>query len=213
MSGGYSRIVPFVGEAGTPVCVELPVPPRGTLDRLIITQISGTPGTGDAIIYDRKGACAGETDLNVDESGIVDSVTTAAGNASVEFTEAHNLKVGDTFEIKECDVADYNVTHTVTAVTSDVIVVTDVSYTSDGSGGVWQTSPFLPTTNPDSHIIYEGTLSSGSMKAHDIDRSYENRDNQSETLRTRYQALWLELTPENSGNYEASITTEAYVTL
>lgn len=213
MAGGYTRVVKFTGTAGQPQCVELPVPPRGVLERLIITQLNGTPGAGTVSIFDRKGACQGETDLNVDESGEVTGVTSSGGSAAVEFAADHNLQVGDTFEIKECDVAAYNVTHTVVEVTSSTVVVTDISYTSDGTGGVWQTSPFLPTNNPASHLLYEGNLASGELKAFDVDQSYENRDNQSETMRTRYQALWLEITPAQSGDFEVSVTAESDVTL
>lgn len=211
MPSGYSRIVSFDGEAATPVCVELPVPPRGTLSRLILTQLTGTPGAGTVVIYDRKGACALETDLNVAESGEVSTVLTAGGQASVTFTAEHNLKVGETFEIKGCTVAAYNVTHTVTAVTSSTVVVTDIAYVSNGSGGVWQTSPFDPTRNPASHIVYTGTIVAGSLQSFDINRGYANSDNQSETMRTRYQALWAEVTPTQTGSYEIAITAESDV--
>lgn len=209
MPSGYSRVTPFAGVASTPICVELPLPPRGVLERIILTQLDGTPGAGTVDIYNRKGACAEEADLNVDESGVVSTVTDSGGDASVLFTADHNLKVGDTFEIKGCSVAAYNVTHTVASVTNSTTVVTDVAYTSNGADGFWQTSPFNPTRNPASHLIYSGTIASGSLQAFDIDRGYENSDNQSETMRTRYQALWAEITPTQSGNYEIAATAEA----
>lgn len=209
MPSGYSRVTQFAGVAATPICVELPAPPRGTLERIVLTQLSGTPGAGTVVVYNRKGACVSENDLNVDESGVVDTVLTNSGDASVTFTEDHNLKVGDTFEIKGCDVGAYNVTHTVTSVTSPTIVVTDIAYTSDGSDGFWQTSPFNPTNNPASHIVYSGTIAAGSLQAFNINRGYENSDNQSETMRARYQALWAEITPTENGNYEIAMTAEA----
>ena len=209
MPSGYSRVTQFAGVAATPICVELPLPPRGNLDRVILTQLTGTPGAGTVVIYKRKGACSLENDLNVDESGVVSTVLTAAGDASVTFTADHNLKVGDTFEVKGCTVTAYNVTHTVASVTSPTVVVTDIAYTSDGADGFWQTSPFNPTNNPASHIVYSGTIASGSLQAFDIDRGYENSDNQSETMRARYQALWAEVTPAETGDYEIAATAEA----
>jgi hypothetical protein len=209
MASGYARVVAINGVSGEPLCVELPTPPRGTLERLIVTQTSGAGGASTISVYNRKGACSVAVDLNVDESGEVTDVTESSGQAAVQTSAAHNLKVGDTIEIKGCDVAAYNVTHTVTAVTSDTIVVTDISYTSDGTGGLWQTSPFMPTNNPNSHLIYTGALVSGSLQAFDIGRGFENRDNQSETKRCRHAGLWAEFTPDVTASYEIAITCEA----
>ena len=209
MPSGYSRVTPFAGVTATPICVELPLPPRGTLDRIILTQLDGTPGAGTVNIYNRKGACVEEADLNVDESGVVTTVVTGSGDAQVAFTADHNLKVGLTFEIKGCDVAAYNVTHTVVTVVNATTVITDIAYTSDGTDGFWQTTPFNVTNNPASHLVYSGTIAAGSLQAFDIDRGYENSDNQSETMRARYQALWAEVTPAETGNYEIAATAEA----
>ena len=209
MASGYSRIVTVDGTAATAQCVELPTPPRGTLDRIIVTQTSGVAGAGDIAIYNRKGACSTANDINVNESGEVTVVVTSGGSAAVETDADHNLKVGNTFEIKGCDIAAYNVTHTVVEVVSATVVVTDIAYTSDGTGGLWQTLPFIPTNSPASHLVYEGSLSSGSLQAFDIDRGYENRDNQSETMRSRNSALWAEFTPATTATYEIAITCEA----
>lgn len=209
MASGYSRIVTVDGTTSVPQCVELPAPPRGVLDRIIVTQVDGVAGVGDITIYNRKGACSVANDLNVDESGQVVAITNSGGKAAIETDAAHNLKVGDTIEIKGNTVAAYNTTHTVESITSDTVVVTDISYTSDGTDGYWQTSPFLPTNNPASHLVYSGSLVSGSLQAFDIDRGYENRDNQSETMRSRYSALWAEFTPGSSATFEIAITCEA----
>jgi hypothetical protein len=209
MANGYSRIVTVDGTAATSTCVELPAPPRGTLERIIVTQLDGVNGIGDITIYNRKGACSSSNDLNVAESGSVTTVTDLAGSARITFAADHNLIVGATLEIKGCDVADYNVTHTVTAVPLSGVVVTDIAYTSVGTGGLWQTSPYIPTSNPASHIVYAGSLTSGSLQAFDISRGYENRDNESQTMRSRYQALWAEFTPATTATYEIAITCEA----
>jgi hypothetical protein len=209
MASGYSRIVTVDGTAATAQCVELPTPPRGTLERIIVTQLDGSAGAGDISIYNRKGACSTANDLNVAESGSVLTVDDEGGFARVLFDADHNLIVGSTFEVKGCSTAAYNVTHTVTTVMSSTTVVTDVSYTVGGAGGLWQTPPFISTSNPASHLIYSGSLTSGSLQAFDIDRGFENRDNQSETLRSRHAGLWAEFTPATTATYEIAITCEA----
>ncbi len=209
MASGYSRIVTVDGTAATAQCVELPTPPRGTLDRIIVTQTSGSGGAGDIAIYNRKGACSVANDIHVAESGNLVGVTNGSGFATVETDADHNLKVGDTFEVKGCSVAAYDTTHTVSSVTSATVVVTDVAFTSGGTGGLWQTSPFIPTSNPASHLIFEGSLASGSLQAFDIDRGYENRDNEDRTMRSRNTALWAEFTPATTATYEIAITCEA----
>lgn len=212
MAVGYSRIVEFSGTASTKTCVELPACPRGLLEKLVITQLTGTSAGGDFNVYDRKGACANANDLNVALSGGVTSVadsTDNPGQALITTDADHGLKVGDTIEVKGNTVSAYNVTHTVTVVPSATQVETDIAYTSGGTGGLWQTSPYMATRNPASHVVFSGTVSSGSFSNHNIDRGYENRDNQSETMRARYQALWLEYEPDQTGTFEVAITTES----
>ena len=208
MAGGYTRVVSFKGVQGEPLCVELPLPPRGKLERLIVTQIGATSSTDTVKVYDRKGACSGATDLNVRAFGQVGTVTDDNGKAAVTFNEYHGLLPGDTFEIKGNTQPVYNVIHTVTSVSSSKIVVTDVDYTAVGNSGVWQTAPYMVTNNPASHLVYTGDLAAGSLQDFDINRSYENRDNQSETMRSRYQALWLDITPAAAGDFEVSVTAE-----
>ena len=142
-------------------------------------------------------------------SGGISDIIDDGGSSLVTTNEDHLLKIGDTFEVKGCSVSAYNVTHTVTAVVSDVVVVTDVAYAGLATGGLWQTSPFIPTNAPASHLIFSGTLASGSLQAFDIDRGYENRDNQYETMRTRNTALWAEFIPATTADYEIAMTCEA----
>lgn len=201
MALSYSRTVQFSAAGGSTVCVELPLPPRGTLDRIVITQTSGTAVDAPFKIYDRKGASTVANDLNVDNSGSIVSITTSSGSCLVETSAEHNLIPGDTFEIKGSSVTAYNTTHTVVSVTSDTEIVTDISYSSDeGSGALWQTSPFIPTVAPVTHLVVTATKSGASdYTSFGLARPYENRDNQTEVLRARYWALWLEITPAGSG--------------
>lgn len=197
----YSKSLEFDAEGGVESCIQLPMPPRGRLERLILKQISGTDVDADFSILNRRGASAVAVDLNVTHSGSVATVGNASGSARITFPVAHELKVGDTFDVKECDISDYNTRHTVVSVTSELIVVTDVSYTSGGTGGLWQTPPFIPLLDPEMYLVYAGAVNSGTtVKEFELNLAYENADNQSEVSRRRTSALWLSITPEGSGD-------------
>lgn len=214
MATGYSKVVQFTVVCGTPACIELPMPPRGILERLIVTQVSGPTEEGTLNVYDRKGACIAGHDLNVAHSGVIDSIYDVSGSAGVETTTPHNLLPGDTFEVKNATTTAYNVTFTVVSVVNAYQLVTDVAYTAPESGGaLWQTTPFNPTTAPITHLVYTGAKESGTdLKVFDLNRAYENKDNQSVTMRCRYSALWLEVLtvggPETLG-FEVAYTCRA----
>ena len=195
MATGYSNIVSFSVTRGVKSCTALPMPPRGILERVILTQTSGTNTNATLNIYDRKGACYAGNDLNVTASGIIDSVYNSSGAAGVETAQPHHLLPGDTFVIKNATEAAYNTTFTVVSVVNDYQVITNVSYTnSEGAGALWQTPPSNPTTAPITHLVYTAAKTGGSdYTEFDINRAYENKDNQSETMRTRASYLWLEL--------------------
>lgn len=200
MASNYSRTVPFSATGGVSVCVELPLPMQGALSRLIITQRSGVAVTAAFTLYDRKGACSVATDLNVTGSGTVVDVATSGGFAAITTSATHSLKIGNTLEVKGSSVAAYNVTHTVTSVPSTTQVVTDIAFTAAGAGGYWQTSPYNPTMSPVTHMVLTDTkLDSADYISLVLDRPYENRDNQSITLRSRYAALWLSFLPAGTG--------------
>ena len=213
MAGSYSRIIPFATASTTEQCIELPAAPRGDIDRIIITQTSGTAMAATFKIYDRRGACVGASDINVTNSGDVSAIANAAGSVQVTFSAAHGMQVGDTFEIKENDVADYNTLHSVVTVVSDTAVISSVAYTGVSAvPGVWQTEPFLPTTSPAGHLLYAGTVVAGTdFTDFGINRGYENRDNQLEVSRLRNSALWLEFKAGSSGaaSWEVAFTIEA----
>jgi len=213
MSTSYSRTVAFTANGNLTTCVELPLPPRGELDRVILTQTSGTAANAVFKIYDRKGACTVATDLNVTASGGLDSVANSTGYCLVETLTGNGLKIGDTIEIKGSNVSAYNTKHTVTNIVSSFQVVTDIAYTSSAnSSGYWQTLPFLPTLAPVSHLIMTDTKQSNTdFVAFGLNRPYENRDNQSPVTRVRHSGLWLEITPAGSGTktWEISYTARA----
>jgi hypothetical protein len=213
MASGYSRVVPFSIICGTPACVELPAPPRGVLERLIITQKSGDPEAAVINVYDRKGACIIANDLNVSESGLVAAIGNDTGYTTIAFPADHHLIVGNRIEIKGSDVAEYNTDHLITQVVATDIVVTDVSYVSDGTGGLWQTLPFNPTNKPITHLVLTANVTeSTDLILFDIHRAYENKDNQSETMRCRHSSLWLEFLTEGAvepSDWEVAYTCRA----
>jgi hypothetical protein len=214
MSSGYSKVISFSVTCGTPAAIELPAPPRGVLERVILTQVGGGAEAATCNIYDRKGACEAATDLNVAHSGVIAAVADASGFASVTTTAAHNLTVGDSVEFKNCSESTYNVLQTVTAVVSDTQFITDVAYVSpESAGALWQTAPFNPTTQPITHLVYTfNKLSGTDYSSFDVQRSYENKDNQSNTMRRRASALWLEVLTVGTAetlNFEIAYTCRA----
>lgn len=214
MATGYSNIVSLNVTRGTKSCTGLPMPPRGILERVILTQTSGSNTNATINIYDRKGACYAGSDLNVAQSGIIDSIYNSSGSAGVETTQPHNLLPGDTFEVKNATETAYNTTFTVVSVVNEYQVITDVSYTNpESTGALWQTTPFNPTTAPITHLVYTANKTGGTdFTAFDINRAYENKDNQSPTMRTRTSSLWLEIVTAGGATaltYEIAYTCRA----
>jgi hypothetical protein len=196
MSSGYSRVVEFQVTCGVPAAIELPMPPRGLLERVILTQLDDHPEAATCNIYDRRGACEAATDINVTHSGVVVDVADASGFIAVTTDDPHNLIVGDVIELKGCSEATYNSLQTVTEIVSDTEFVTDKAYVSpeSGTGLLWQTEPFDPTTAPITHLMYTFSKLAGTdFTAFDINRAYENKDNRSPTMRARNSAMWLEV--------------------
>ncbi len=222
MPQGYSRTVQFDATAGQQSVVELPAPPRGELTRFILHQISGVVTGASFSVYDRKGACTTANDREVYASGTVASVTGSGGKAVFGFdTDPHKMQVGDQFEVKGCSVSNYNTKFTVTAVLNELTVKTDVTYTANATGGYWQTLPWMQTYTPVTHLILGDDIAVGGIfKEYDLGRGYENRDNQSQTMRCRHTAMWLELNPgagdpeeDNSQVWEVSYTVEADIVI
>jgi hypothetical protein len=205
MAIGYSKVIEFEVTSGVPVAVELPAPPRGVLDRVILTQVSGEASSATCNIYDRKGACIAATDLNVESSGVVTSVEDQSGFLLVTTEAAHNLLPGAAIELKNCDESSYNAVQEVVSILSETEFVTDQAYvSSEITGPLWQTAPFNLTTAPVTHLMYTFSKSDDADYVDfDIDQAYENKDNQSVTMRSRYSALWLEVLTE--GEQEAPL--------
>lgn len=55
----YSKVHSFSADSGVDNCLELPVPPRGTLMRLIVKQVDGALDGFEFDLYDRNDACPG----------------------------------------------------------------------------------------------------------------------------------------------------------
>lgn len=204
----------FTAVGGVATCIPLQTPMRGMLSRLAIKQASGASEDFAFKVYDRKGACINAVDLNT-LGGQLTSVTNTGGKATLTTAAAHGLKVGDVVEVKGNAQSGYNISHTVTSVTSSTVVVTNVNYGSTGAGGWWQLAPDMPTLLPEISLVYSvANVDAGLAHVNlDINIDYENRDNQSSTSRRRTSALYLEITPEGTGDKEFDIshTVMAYI--
>jgi len=210
MSGTYSHVVEASVTGGVSNCIELPMPPRGVLDRLILKQTDASTAVDfDYIVYNRKGACPAGNDLHVN-AGTVTAVVTNGGKAKLTITVdqvypyGYKLKVGDVIYVKGTNVAAYNVVHTIAEVNSDTEVTTDISYSSAiTTDGLWQDNvpQVFPRHDPVMHLVVESdTGTAGNAAANfDMNRVYENDDNQDFTKRTQATALWLDLSPAGSG--------------
>jgi hypothetical protein len=106
MSRQYTNGFEFEVTGSQATCVELPAPPRGTLERMIIKQVGGTDGF-DCLVLDRKDACASVAEvsnsfepdtpegenklLDPDLHRIIDSISIAGGTG---IYEGFNLNAG-----------------------------------------------------------------------------------------------------------------------
>ena len=219
MSGTYSRVVEASVTGGVSNCIELPVPPRGILDRIVVKQTDGASEDFDFIVYNRKGACPTGNDLHVN-AGTVTAVTSTP-STKCKLTHTHDqfepygysLQVGDTIYVKGTNVSAYNVVHTIQKVVDATTVETNVGYSSGiTTDGLWQDSvpKVFPRHDPTMHLVASGTTgTAGNASANfDMNRTYENDDNQDFTKRTQAQALWLDLVPGGTGakTFEVAVT-------
>jgi hypothetical protein len=212
MSGtSYSDTIAFVAAASGSTCVKLPAHARGSLQRLVLVKTYGNITGGMLNIYDRKGACSGQLDLNVSRSGEIVSITNNTG-VRVTTNAPHGLLVGDRFEFKGAALVIYPGLHNVTAVVSDTVVQTDTSFLSNPAG-LWQEAPYNPTLSPLSHLVYRAVVpGDGELTEFDMARYYMNRDNQDSVNRRPTAALWLEYTPvdgSEEAGFELSVTSVA----
>lgn len=120
-----------------------------------------------------------------------------SGKLTIVFSAPHNLKIGDSFFIKDCATSVYNATYVVTNIVSTTsVTVSSLLAAETANSGVWQTLPFNPRTSPPTSLIYSGTVAvSTTFEGFNLNRVYENKDNQDFNLRCRNSALWLEFTP------------------
>jgi len=208
----YTRTITVTVEGGTTVCVELPAPIEGKLVRLIATQFSGDAAGFAFTLLDRRGASTVAIDRNT-SGGDLTSITEADGEGESQESVCQltwenpvRLRVGDKIEVKGSSVSEYNTTHTVIRVVSSTSVITDVAYSADGSGGLWQVAPlYPPTASQLAHtLLAKQTIGSGQSYASAAGFSvvYQNRDNQDATSRRRSWYLYAELDVEGTGEKE-----------
>lgn len=211
----YSKEYTFDVTGGLTTNLVLPAPMRGSLDRLIVSQVGGTAVDFDFSLFNRRGASVVDNDLNT-LSGKVTTVANSSSKCLVTTDAAHNLKVGDQVAIKSTDQTAYNVLHTVTVIPTSTTFVSNINYGSAGTGGYWQQLTDPPLGSPDAYRILPHTLvSSGSNYAgYGLSREYENRDVQTVTARRRASALYLELSTAGSlaKRFEIAITVVPNIT-
>ena len=220
MGGTYSRVVEASVTGGVSNCIEIPVPPRGVLERIIVKQTAGTDVDFDFVVYNRKGACPSAIDLHVN-GGAVTAVVTNGGSVQLTITTTqtypygHELVVGDKLYVKGTNVASYNVVHTIVSVESATLVTTDITYSSAiTTAGVWQDSvpQVYKRNDPTMHIVNESTtgIAGNASAIFDLERTYENADNQDITARRLATSLWVDLQPAGSGSktFEVAYTSD-----
>ena len=220
MGGTYSRVVEASVTGGVSNCIEIPVPPRGVLERIIVKQTAGTDVDFDFVVYNRKGACPSAIDLHVN-GGAVTAVVTNGGSSQLTITTTqtypygHELVVGDKLYVKGTNVASYNVVHTIVSVESATLVTTDITYSSAiTTAGVWQDSvpQVYKRNDPTMHIVNESTtgIAGNASAIFDLERTYENADNQDITARRLATSLWVDLQPAGSGSktFEVAYTSD-----
>lgn len=193
----YSREIEAVLTETGKNCIVLPVPARGELQRLIIKQTGGTGAAFSGVVYDRRGACTKEIDLNVKGGGI-SAVANNGGNARFTTDADHNLLPGNTIYVKGTGDASYDgIVHTVLTVDASNQVTVDTAFNTGPSAGYWQTEPLedMPIRDPAMHTVTEFTsqVAGTTYKNTALQEEYENRDNQDLTARRRATQLYLEL--------------------
>jgi hypothetical protein len=207
----YSREVQAVLTASGKNCIVLPTPARGELQRLIVKQTAGTGAAFSGVVYDRRGACENEIDLNVKGGGITASANNG-GNAQFTTDADHNLLPGDTVYIKgTSEVAYDGIVHTVDTVESSTQFTTTTAHASVVAAGYWQTEPLadMPIRDPAMHTVTEfvSQVSGTTYKNTTVEEQYENRDNQDVTARRRATQLYLELDVDQANTtWEVSYT-------
>lgn len=196
MSTVATRTIVFNSDGVTPTCVEVGVPRQGRLARIALSLQSGSLTGGTLYLYDRKGACQDQLDLNTDASGFAE-IADAAGLVEVTTPVPHGILPGVIVEFKGPPRAEYPLLYTVVAIPSETTFVLDTPYVAPADPlGLWQTKPLFPTLNAINHlVVVESIPVSGELWV-ELNRAYQNRDNQSEKLKQLTSALWLEYVPQ-----------------
>lgn len=197
MSTVATRTIVFNSDGITPTCVQLGVPTYGRLSRIALSLESGTITGGTLYIYDRKGACRDQLDLNTKAAGFA-AIADSGGLVEVTTPAPHGILPGTIIEFKGAPRAEYPLLYAVSAIPSPTTFVLDTPYVVPADPlGLWQTAPLFPTLNAINHLVVLETIPvSGELLLLELNRAYQNRDNQNELLRQMTPALWLEYVPQ-----------------
>lgn len=226
----------ITGTPKLPAYVELPCAPRGVIESLVITQLTGTPTDATVNIYDRAWATGQGFDLNLEDDSLnFKNIWINAWSGSTSYWTVPSWGPGAPdliaaapvgtrllfkcpgwiFERTWCEVEVIDHPFTPFEMRFEPVVGTIddqhkpgyPTYTS--SNAQFQAVPYMAAGTQASHLLYTGSVSSGSLQAFNMDIGYENRDNQSETKRTRNSGLWLDIIADDVSTWEIAITTEA----
>lgn len=257
MATAYSRIVTVAagqrdgfagipanpdGITGSPIIpayVELPCAPRGVIESLAVTQLTGTPCDATVNIYDRAWATGRGFDLNLEDDSLNFQdiwLDAPQGSGSTGFWRTTAFYPGSDeliaaappgtrllfkcpswiFERTWCEVEVMDWGFPQFEFRFQPVVGTIDDHHKPGypmyfaGTGQFQAVPYIAAGSQASHLLYTGGVSSGSsLQVFNMDIGYENRDNQSETKRTRHAGLWLDVIADDVSTWEIAITTEA----
>jgi len=214
MSTVATRTILFDSDGVAPTCAQLGVPTYGRLSRFALSLGVGTITGGTLYIYDRKGACQNELDLNTKASGFA-TIANAGGLVQVTAPVDHRVYPGDMVEFKGPPRAEYPAVYQVLTIPSSTVFVLDTPYVAPADPlGLWQTAPMFPTLNPINHVVVvEAVPATGELLLLELNRAYQNRDNQNELLRQMTPALWLEYIPQGgsgAATFQFSYTTQPH---
>jgi len=200
----YSREYKFsVLAAENPACLEIPLPYRGTLQRLIVKQLTGAATDYSGQLFDRKLACANGVDRNTRNGTVTALANNGSGFFRITLGVGHGLLPSNIIYIKGTgNVAVDGLLHTITGFTATTVDVSTAFAGATGSG-FWQTKWLEVSSydnfefyDPEAHLIHEFAAPGAgvTLKEQGVEVDYQNRDNQDRTARRSHSAIYLELT-------------------
>lgn len=95
--------------------------------------------------------------VKLQDSGSVNNTVDNGGFVQIVFTQPHELSAGAVITVAGHSVGGYNTDHEVTSVDSDTEVTTDISFTSNGTGGTWSLNGYVDDNASDDALLDAAT--------------------------------------------------------